>query len=108
MVAVSALPRADADHGPAPETGRRLAVTWQHPDSRAIQPVGMLEHDGDRYHFHYIRRAQYVEDFRPFLGFPDLGRAYTSAHLFPIFAERVMDARRPDYPHNRPAWATRA
>lgn len=59
----------------------------------------MLEHDGDRYHFHYIRRAQYLEDFRPFIGFPDLGRAYTSAHLFPIFAERVMDARRPDYPH---------
>ena len=79
------------------KTARRLVVTWQHPADRNIEPVGFLDYDGQCYRFGYIRHALSVKDFRPLLGFRDLHRAYSSEDLFPLFAQRVMDPRRPDY-----------
>lgn len=76
---------------------RRLAVAWQHPDRRSIQPVGLLSHMGDHYEFHYIQNASDIEGFVPFVGFEDLDRVYTSGRLFPLFSQRIMDPRRPDY-----------
>jgi hypothetical protein len=76
---------------------RRLVVTWQHPITRAIQPVGLLAFNGSRYSFCYIENARKAQDFRPLLGFPDLAERYESDSLFPLFAQRVMDPRRPDY-----------
>jgi hypothetical protein len=38
-----------------------------------------------------------VAGFRPLLGFPDFYKLYRSDSLFPLFAQRVMDPRRPDY-----------
>lgn len=38
-----------------------------------------------------------MKDFRPLLGFPDLRGSYSSDELFPLFAQRAMDPRRPDY-----------
>jgi hypothetical protein len=78
-------------------TVRRLVVTWQHPDKRLIEPIGVLDYDGHLYRFGYIRHALSVRDFRPLLGFTDLYREYASDKLFPLFAQRVMDPRRPDY-----------
>lgn len=78
-------------------TQRRLAVTWQHPATRKISPVAILEFSGDEYRFVYIRGALAVEGFRPLLGFPQLDRLYQSSSLFPLFAQRVMDPRRPDH-----------
>jgi len=75
----------------------RLLVAWQHPQSRIIAPVGRLEQQGDRYTFRYLRRASEVEDFRPFIGFPELARSYVSSQLFPLFRQRVMDPKRRDY-----------
>jgi hypothetical protein len=79
------------------ETARRLVVTWQHPDKRLIEPIGLLDYDGGSYRFGYIRHALNVEDFRPLLGFGDLYGSYASGDLFPLFAQRVMDPQRPDY-----------
>lgn len=79
------------------ETARRLVVTWQHPDERLIEPIGLLEYDGQRYRFGYISHALNVNGFRPLLGFRDLYARYVSNELFPLFAQRVMDPRRPDY-----------
>jgi hypothetical protein len=79
------------------KTVRRLVVTWQHPADRNIEPVGFLDYDGQCYRFGYIRHALSVKDFRPLLGFRDLHGAYSSEDLFPLFAQRVMDPRRPDY-----------
>lgn len=76
---------------------RRLAVAWQHPELRSIQPVGLLSFDGEHYEFHYIDNARRVPDFSPFVSFPDLDRSYGSTRLFPLFRQRVMDYRRPDY-----------
>lgn len=74
-----------------------LVVTWQHPESRDISPVAILRWDGVTYAFDYLAAASEVVDFRPLLGLPDLERHYESAELFPIFQERVLDPRRPDY-----------
>jgi hypothetical protein len=78
-------------------TARRLVVTWQHPTERTISPVGMLSFDGRTYRFHYLRNALQVAGFRPFLGFPDLHGRYESDTLFPLFAQRAMTPRRPDF-----------
>jgi hypothetical protein len=78
-------------------TARRLVVAWQHPVDRSIDPVGFLTYDGSVYQFEYIRNALRVKDFQPLLGFPDLHGSYRSADLFPLFAQRALDPRRPDY-----------
>jgi hypothetical protein len=78
-------------------TARRLVVAWQHPVDRSIDPVGFLTYDGSFYRFAYIRNALQVKDFQPLLGFPDLYGSYRSTELFPLFAQRAMDPRRPDY-----------
>ena len=78
-------------------TARRLAVTWQNPTTRCTSLIALLEFDGDVYHFHYVANAEATEGFRALPGFPDLHRSYESVHLFPLFAQRVMDPRRPDY-----------
>lgn len=75
----------------------RLAVAWQHPVSRSIQPVGLLTCDTEGFRFDYLRSAAHVEGFQPFLGFPQVDRQYQSAELFPLFAQRVMRPTRPDY-----------
>lgn len=82
---------------PDAATTRRLVVTWQHPSERTISPVGMLSFDGNTYRFHYLRNALQVTGFRPFLGFPDIGGHYESDTLFPLFAQRAMTPRRPDF-----------
>lgn len=79
------------------ETAQRLVVAWQHPVERSIHPVGFLSFDGDTYRFGYIQNVLRVKDFRPLLGFADLHGNYRSADLFPLFAQRAMDPRRPDY-----------
>lgn len=85
---------------PAWDSGRshgRLIVAWQNPDSRLIAPIGLLEHGHEAYRFRYLRRALQVPGFRPFLSFPDWGRDYRSEWLFPLFAQRIMSPRRPDF-----------
>lgn len=75
----------------------RIVVCWQHPEVRSISPVGLLSYDGQRYEFRYLASASTVPDFQPLLGFRDFDRTYESEVLFPLFAQRVMDPRRPDY-----------
>ncbi|MGP9788040.1 hypothetical protein ACT3UD_17250 [Glutamicibacter sp. 287] len=75
-----------------------LAVTWQHPQTREISPIGLLTHDvNGTYKFAYIHNVLTVQGFRPLLSFPSFEAVYESENLFPIFAQRVMDPRRPDY-----------
>lgn len=86
-----------ATAAPSPTLQRRLVVTWQHPIERSISPVAMLQYDGEHYTFNYIAGALKVDGFRPFLGFPDLYQRYISERLFPLFAQRAMTPRRPDF-----------
>jgi hypothetical protein len=74
-----------------------LIVAWQDPESRRYHAVGLLlRTNDDLYRFRYRKEASSVPGFRPFLGFSDLDRDYTSSHLFPLFAERILDDARPD------------
>lgn len=81
----------------APPGVARLAVAWRNPGTRSIRPVGLLSWNGSVYRFAYLRRAVAEPEFRPLLGFPSLERTYESSALFPLFAQRVMSPRRPDY-----------
>jgi hypothetical protein len=76
---------------------QRLVVAWQHPETRAIFPIGVLSIQNGNYRFWYVQSAFELEGFRPLLGFEDFTRVYESTRLFPLFAQRVMDPRRPDY-----------
>lgn len=89
-------PAGSAGSWDAGRSPGRLIVAWQHPATRLISPVGLLEH-GIGYRFRYLRRAPDVEGFHPFLGFPDWPRSYVAERLFPMFAQRIMSPRRPDF-----------
>lgn len=82
----------------AATTGRRLLVAWQQPESRCYEAVGVLGVLPGTFRFRYLPRAAAVPGFTPLPGFPDVGRSYESGRLFPLFAQRVMSSRRPDYP----------
>jgi hypothetical protein len=97
MPAPDVLTASSTSAGRSSALPQRLVVAWQHPERRLIEPVGMLTFDGRTYAFGYIRNALQVKDFRPLLGFADLHRSYTAQSLFPLFAQRAMDPRRPDY-----------
>ncbi len=74
----------------------RLLVTRRDPTTQSYYPLGFLRYDGHTYSFAYLRGALTVEGFRTLPGLSDPTRHYTSEHLFPIFAERVISSRRPD------------
>ena len=70
---------------------------WQHPQSRSVSVIGRLTYDGRTYRFVYTQGALRIPGFRPLPGFRDLSASYAAHELFPVFAQRVMDPRRPDY-----------
>jgi hypothetical protein len=91
---VSLMPQRDA-------VAARLLVT-EKDEQGLYRPVGFLEarSQGSEviYRFAYLESAVRRPSFRPLLGFRDLTRSYVSTGLFPLFAERIMDSRRPDRP----------
>lgn len=77
-----------------------LFLAWQHATTRRWFPVGQLTQQGERYRFSYIggvKAAQEEGGFLPLPDFPDLTATYESEELFPLFANRVMPASRPDF-----------
>lgn len=96
MTTLEHAPRAADSHSQARTA--RFAVAWQHPTKRSITPVGLLDIAPGSYAFRYLERALDAEGFTPFIGFPELTRAYHATRLFPFFEQRVMDSRRPDFP----------
>jgi hypothetical protein len=77
---------------------RRFAVAWRNTERRRISPVAVLDYDGEIYRFQYLTDVSNIENFRPFIGFPEFDRIYEAERLWPFFALRVMDRRRPDFP----------
>ncbi|MBF0686393.1 MAG: HIRAN domain-containing protein [Cellulomonas sp.] len=70
----------------------QLLVSRQDPTTRRFETVGTLSFDGHLYTFEYAPTAT-----RALPGLP-MGRTRESDVLFPIFAERVIDPRRPERP----------
>lgn len=79
---------------------RRLYAAWRNPEG-LIRPVGVLTRsltaDGESYRFVYLKVAEQFEGFKCLPGLLDLHEAYESEHLFPVFRNRLMPRRRPDY-----------
>ena len=77
---------------------RSLFVIWQDPESRRWHPVGRLTKNDREYRFEYINGASEAPSFTPFAGMRELDRVFASDTLFPLFANRVIAASRPEYP----------
>ncbi|MYC07682.1 MAG: DNA-binding protein [Chloroflexi bacterium] len=81
---------------------KTLYLAWQDRREKGWFPVGRLDIDVDSsdYCFGYIRGAKRaIEEvgFAPLLEFPNLCEKYRSSDLFPIFKNRVMSSKRPDF-----------
>ena len=81
---------------------RTLFLAWQDKRSRQWFPVGRLDADVAKsaYRFRYTggaKRAQRQSGFPLLLEFSDLRKDYRSKKLFPIFQNRVMNRKRPDF-----------
>ena len=82
---------------------KTLFLAWQDSDpSRAWFPVGQLDADVKHslYRFRYIggaKRAQEKAGFPLLIEFPSLEEDYQSSELFPLFQNRVMNRKRPDF-----------
>jgi hypothetical protein len=80
---------------------RTLFLAWQDPARRRWHPIGRLTSNGRRFVFVYTQGAldaHQIGRFTPLPMFPDLHAVYQSDQLFPLFANRLMRASRPDYP----------
>jgi hypothetical protein len=77
---------------------KSVYLVWRQPEHR-WWPVGRLRHEGGEYIFQYTRGAVAAQSagFRPLLTFPELDTAYVARDLFPLFANRLPPASRPDY-----------
>ena len=76
-----------------------LFVAWRAggPTTGRWGPIGKLEHVGDGYRFVYTRGARTMEGFEPFPEMADVTRVYESDALFPLFANRLLSAGRPEF-----------
>ncbi|RLV58378.1 restriction endonuclease [Parashewanella curva] len=73
-------------------------LAWQSPESREWHVVGALSETGSGYEFHYTKGALRAEKFVPFSGMDNINKSYVSEELFPLFYNRLLSQRRPEYP----------
>lgn len=79
-----------------------IFIAWKSQDKKSWYVVGSLtesEQDGNsKYTFHYTQGADPTNGFVPFTGMPDLEKTYRSNDLFPMFKNRLLSEKRPEYP----------
>ncbi len=76
---------------------RDLYVAWRDPKDRRWLPVGLLRFDGQSYLFMYTEGARQSPRFTQFACMDDFTTIYKSEELFPIFANRILSRKRPEY-----------
>lgn len=76
---------------------RRIYLSWQSPADGCRHIVGRLERTQGRYRFVYTQGVK-TRRFLPVMGMSDLHRMYEAETLFPIFKNRLLSMRRPEYP----------
>jgi hypothetical protein len=81
---------------------KALYIAWQDPQTRCWHTVGQLmreERDGQEvYIFSYTQGALASPRFRYLGRMMDLSKSYYSFELFPLFANRILNRSRPEYP----------
>ena len=80
------------------QSQRSLFIIWQDVESRRWHPVGRLTKQDNEFRFEYTNGATEAPSFTPFAGMWKLDRVFLSGTLFPLFANRVIAASRPEYP----------
>ncbi|ENH0540549.1 HIRAN domain-containing protein [Vibrio parahaemolyticus] len=73
-------------------------LAWQSPDTRDWHVVGALTDTQKGFEFRYTQGATSSKNFVPFSGMEDLHTSYVSIELFPLFHNRLLSERRPEYP----------
>jgi len=73
-------------------------VAWQAPDTRDWHVVGNLQERKPGYVFKYTKGALSSSKFTKFSGMNDVSDTYVSEDLFPLFKNRLLSPRRPEYP----------
>lgn len=76
---------------------REFFLNWQDPFDRRWLAVGKLMQIDELFLFAYTKGALTSEQFTPFGNMTDMHSVYVSNELFPIFANRVLSERRPEY-----------
>ncbi|MGR5517909.1 HIRAN domain-containing protein [Vibrio sp. Y29_XK_CS5] len=77
---------------------KQVYLAWQAPDTRTWYVVGQLSESAGSYVFRYTHGAKKSEKFVPFSGMEDLTKTYNSIDLFPLFKNRLLSEKRPEYP----------
>lgn len=73
-------------------------LAWQAPKSREWHVVGLLSETDEGYLFAYTNGAKASEKFIPFSGMENMDSLYRSEELFPLFHNRLLSKKRPEYP----------
>ena len=73
-------------------------IAWQAPDTRDWHVVGNLQESKSGYTFKYTKGALASPKFTPFSGMNDFNETYVSEELFPLFKNRLLSPKRPEYP----------
>jgi len=74
-------------------------LAWQTPETKGWFIVGALTESESGYQFHYTKGSLNATNFVPFSGMEDLNKSYVSNDLFPLFRNRLLSERRPEYPN---------
>lgn len=72
-------------------------IAWQDPESRLWHVVGCLLAIEGGYLFQYTKGAMTSPKFTKFSGMDDFNGKYVSEDLFPLFKNRLLSSRRPEY-----------
>ncbi|WP_029151776.1 HIRAN domain-containing protein [Methylovulum miyakonense] len=75
-----------------------LYIAWQDPKSRLWHTVGRLSRERDLYTFAYTQGALASPHFKYLGRMRDVYKTYYSQELFPLFANRILNSSRPEYP----------
>ena len=75
-----------------------IFIAWQDPETRRWHTVGRLTQEAGYYEFVYTRGALRSPRFTYLGRMIDLRKRYMSEALFPLFANRLLDRSRPEYP----------
>ncbi len=79
---------------------KSLYLIWQEPQTQSCLPVGKLTYNSEKqvYQFTYTKGAEKSPRFIPFGRMKNLYKPYFSIELFPLFANRLLQKSRPEYP----------
>ncbi|WP_330924886.1 HIRAN domain-containing protein [Candidatus Sororendozoicomonas aggregata] len=73
-------------------------LAWQSSDTRIWHVVGLLKEHDAGYSFNYTKGALASDKFIAFNGMEDMNKTYISEDLFPLFKNRILSSKRPEYP----------